>query len=316
MMPVPVNDKSKIELAIENCLPTEAKYVANKHQGGNNGLKGANYEDYFASFLIAKTAGKCLDQDRKISGRIEGQRYGFVDDLYLEDETTQSYYQLKDSTRVFWGKTSNRKSIASDFKNQAIIANVISNKSLATILVCSDKKTAQRRGKKIPPEIAEHTKVEHFPCPDNGSTSAEKLLMCNPVLRQSLAKLSRTACANDISELAATLITIKGIWSSQESGSHDIATVYGKCISQSPQSCRPLTKDADLVAKLQPRFKEILSSIQGLNYSIVNGFFNWKCGNDSGTYPHSCNDRAFEHFQAAIIRQAPSTFDQLEEELV
>lgn len=314
-MPAPSHDKSKIEQAIEDLLPAQTQYVANKHQGGNNGLKGANYEDYFASFLIAKTAGKYLDQDRQISGRIEGQRYGFVDDLYLEDETTQCYYQLKDSTRVLWGKISNSKSIASDFKNQAIIAGNISKKSLATILVCSDKKIAQRRGKKIPPEIAAHTKVEHFPCPTDGSASAEKLLMCNQDLRQSLAKLSRTACDSDISELAATLITIKGIWSSQEGGPHDLSIIYNKCLDQNPRSCRPLTKDADLETKLQPRFKEILGSIQGLNYVIVNGFFNWKCGNDSGTYPHSCNDRAFEHFQAAIIQRAPSTFDELEEEL-
>lgn len=314
-MSAPVHDKDKIEQAIATHLPAQAQYVTYKHQGGNNGLKGANYEDYFASFLIAKTAGKYLDQSLQISGKIEGQRYGFVDDLYLEDDATQSYYQLKDSTRVFWGKTSNSKSIASDFKNQEIIADHISNKTIATILVCSDKATAQRRGKKIPREIAKHTTVEHFPCPANGSASAEKLLMCNPALRQSLAKLSRTACDNDISELAATLITIKGIWSSQEGGLHDIGTIYEKCISQSPQACRPLTKDADLMGKLQPGFKKILSSIPGLTYSIINGFFNWKCGNDSGTYPHSCADRAFAHFQTAIVQRAPTNFDELEEEL-
>lgn len=314
-MPAPIDHTSNLERAILKHLPAQAQYVANKHQGGNNGQKGTNYEDYFAVFLIADIVGKCLDKNHQISGSIEGQRYGFVDDLYLEDETIQSYYQLKDSTRVLWGKTSNSKSIASDFKNQAIIANHISNKSLATVLVCSDEKTAQRRRKTIPRQIVKHTKVEHFPCPANGSASAEKLLMCNPALRQRLAKLSRTACDTDISELAATLITIKGIWSTQEKGLHDIGTIYDKCISQNPKSCRPLTKDADLMGRLQPEFKKILSSIPGLTYSIINGFFNWKCGNDSGTYPHSCTDRAFAHFQTAIVQRGPTTFDELEEEL-
>lgn len=288
------------------------QYVQNKHRGGENGQKGTQYEDYFASFLISTSVSNAIDNGTQSADVIEGQKQGFVDDVYAEREARHDYFQLKNSPSSSWGKGD--KSIQDDFSKQYQLSTKLGQATPMTWLVCSDDEAVERLKASTPEVIQAHTNVILFEYAEDAS--AESMLLMNNTLLSAVAKVSRLQNCNDISDLAATLTVIKGVWSAAGKGPHRVDDLYRRCRGLSPAVCRVPLSDHELASRLQEKVKEILGAIDGFSYSIIGGFFSWEFGADSGVYPYDCTEPAFEAFQKAVIALSPKTFDALEGVLI
>ena len=72
------------------------KYLANKHRGGENNLKGGTYEDFYAVYQIVS----CLTRfkDRLDTVQFQAQlEDAFVDDLLIAYPEINVYHQLKNT---------------------------------------------------------------------------------------------------------------------------------------------------------------------------------------------------------------------------
>ena len=65
---------------------------------------------------------------------------------------------------------------------------------------------------------------------------------------------------------------------------------------------------------LRGEVEEILNAIPDFRYFIEKGFFSWQYlnGLDSGILAYDCIDPKFGKFQSLVLKQRPSSFDELE----
>jgi hypothetical protein len=214
---------------------------------------------------------------------------------------------------VHWG--SGKHSICSDFAGQTELSRANGYTSVELLLVLSDRDQAERLAKEIPEEISTTTNVQWFPWEEPITLFCEKW---QPELG-ALAWLSNHTDPN-FQNIAEVLGVLYGAWVLC-SGAVSAADVVARARCLSPMLIRPLVSDHEVSATLRDGFRESLVKIENFSYSIAKGFFSWEFSHPNGTstrgiFQQDCLSEQFKKFQEWVVRRSPTTFDEIEEELL
>lgn len=151
------------EISKEEVMRSEedAKYLANKHRGGENNQKGGLYEDYYAVYQIVS----CIASYKTSLDAVAFQTQledTYVDDLLIAHPSNNVYHQLKDTETLTWSSGSSR-TIQSDFEHQiADCKERDENFALKLVYSATGSKFYD-----IPESIKDYTSVENFPHADD-----------------------------------------------------------------------------------------------------------------------------------------------------
>lgn len=304
---------SVIDLARQHLGDSAARYLANKHRGGQNGRKGTIYEDWFAAFKLAQAF-----YDRVVLGDVgprffEAQAVGFVDDFVIYKPDATDFYQLKNVEGLSWGAGAHP--LETDFSMQIELSVAQGHPLPTTNLVCSKQDLADVMSETMPQVIAGHSRVHHFEYDDSEATY--RMLLSNASLRDAVSTISRDT-TGDIASLGVTLDILLATWRSLGVGIHTIEDVIQGCRERQPAAFRLEESDAVLKAGLDPRFVRILDGIPNLSYDIVRGYFNYRVVAASGfevskgSPTYCCTSSDFRHFCGRVVAQSPTTVDDFE----
>lgn len=296
---------------IENLLGEDAlKRLKARARGGANAYKGQSYEEIFSSHKIAKLARNYIEAG--IDANAEWQSDAFVDDFVIRQDTEKSFkgYQLKNSPNVGWEIGSSP--IKVDFQNQFQCSNQEGYTDVNLRLVCSDMECVKTLTASIPEEIKDYAKAVHFPYKEKFVDLLEE----NQWVADDFGWLSKFPNPKklDMHQVAAILI---GAWRLL-APTATISSVLEQARDMSPMLVRSLRNDANAEAQLKPECREILNSLPEFNFTIERGFLHWSYSNDlmKGVLSQDCFSPAFEAFQNSIMRINPTSFEDIEGELV
>ncbi|MNF45634.1 hypothetical protein D3C84_267760 [compost metagenome] len=225
-------------------------------RGGANNAKGNTFETDFAVHTIAQLY--VLGGDHK-STEILTQAVDLVDDLVCENPTlgTKENYQLKNSPTIRWGS-----GIADDFAiQQDVNTNFYNIPSSKTILVISDENCHRRLTKKIPEIIKTHSACVYFK-----SETFNSLLASNDPQIQPFKELC--AFPNDPDKVTTVWQALNGAWTTNRANS----VTALKIVEAAAQGFKPYYFKLNAGADIPESLKAILDKVDGLSYSVCNGF--------------------------------------------
>ncbi len=279
--------------------------LTRRHRGGQNGAKGIRYEDFFAMCRLACLAKEYLEEgkDAQMAGQVSD---AFVDDLeiFKDSDKFQENYQLKNSDNITWG--SGKKSIIADFHNQYLLNTKCGYRSRIKLIV-SDLKTVVSLQKNMPIDLQEFAVAEHFCCCETLS----QLFQTDNKSREVISYLCARPDQADKVEAVALVLLSAWIDSSASRGEHiRISNLISAAKKRCPFYIRLIGECPDLEKEVE----EILKTIPDFTYLIERGFFSWEYlnGLDSGILAYDCIDPKFGKFQSLVLKQRPSSFDELE----
>lgn len=247
----------------------EAKYLANKHRGGENNQKGGLYEDFYAVYQIVS----CIASYKSSLDAVAFQTQledTYVDDLLIAHPSNNVYHQLKDTETLTWLSGSSR-TIQSDFEHQ--IADCKErDESFVLRLVYSATGSSVSE---IPDSIKGYTSVENFPHAED----LNQLIFISGAFKESLKSISAKGGASTDDELLALAMVFLGAWKSLNSKERlqlsSIVDLAGKAHNFN------LAIYPDL--KMSDECKMILDAIPGLNYRLCGRELIWTLGFLNGT---------------------------------
>lgn len=283
------------EISKEEVMRSEedAKYLANKHRGGENNQKGGLYEDLYAVYQIVS----CIADYKTSLDVVAFQtqlKDTYVDDLLIAHPGNNVYHQLKDTETLKWSSGSGR-TIQSDFEHQ--IADCKErDESFALKLVYS---AACSGVSEIPESIKDYTSVENFPHADD----LNQLFFISGAFRESLKLISAKGDDSTDDELLAVAMVFLGAWKSSNSKERlplsNIVDFAGKAHNFN------LSIYPDM--KMSDECKMIFDAIPGLDYRLCGRELVWSLGFLNGTCQWT---DSLEH---SIISRKPTTKREIAE---
>lgn len=183
----------------------ERKYLKNKHKGGKNNSKGAIYESYYATYMIASFMGQYITNLSNIS--LSSQlKNTFVDDLLIEESNAHKiYHQLKDVEKLAW--RTGKHSLERDFSRQMEISQE-RKEDFELKLIYSNPNSAVSV---IPDEIISCTSSMYFP----SCLSINQLILSYPPFKEAIQNIT-VQCQAEDDELSGIASAILGAWNSVE----------------------------------------------------------------------------------------------------
>ena len=294
---------------IKACLGEDAaKYAANKHRGGSSGNKGTRYEDFFMAYKVVKAAAFLVKDPEAPDPHVQGQVFGFVDDVRIATNVGTEYFQLKNKTEgVSW--SSGNHSIAKDFEYQVVLSQHCGEPEPRTTLVVPSTELVSALKQCMPDEIQKHTQVEHFPW----SGTVNRLVLECSELRETLSTLANVE--------TPTPDVLSGVFGAMlmaccEHPNGATTCELAACVrNMYPGLLRLLPITEDWERCFRPEFKGVLDAINGLVYGAKRGYFYWMCAGTSGVFSASILSEEFARFQEDIIQSMPKSFEKFEEVL-
>lgn len=286
-------------------LPPLEKFVSDKlgadrlknlnfqSRGAANNSKGNNHESFFATYKLAKSYIENPEDDVEISS----QDKAFVDDLVIFNLTKNSKYnyQLKDSKKVYWYKS---KGITPYFKDQYKLDKEFYCVDLAkTILVLAQKEVYKLRNADIPKVIGSHTECMLF----KNSDSANKMLLENDDFKNVISQFC--AYPNESDKLEVTLQSLLGAWITHNKNVKKVSDLVDLAIkAANPDFFIDTNKT---VYRLDSELVKVLDNIDGLSYTIVNGYLNYEVKSFSGSVRTKVGSPEFDKLCETIVKESP-----------
>lgn len=247
----------------------DAKYLDNKHRGGENNQKGGLYEDFYAVYQIVS----CIASYKSSLDAVAFQTQledTYVDDLLIAHPSNNVYHQLKDTETLTWSSGSSR-TIQSDFEHQ--IADCKErDESFALRLVYS---ATGNSVSEIPDSIKGYTSVENFPHADE----INQLVLISSSFKEALRRISGKGEMSTDDELANIAVVFLGVWRGTNTNKRiplsDIVTRAGSIFNFN------LVIYPDKVMKEE--CTSILDAIEGFEYKICGRELIWALGFLNGT---------------------------------
>ena len=242
----------------------EARYLANKHRGGENNQKGGLYEDFYAVFQIVS----CLASYKASLDAVAFQTQledTYVDDLLIAHPGNNVYHQLKDTWSLTWLSGRDR-TIQSDFEHQiADCKERDENFALKLVYSATGSKVSD-----IPESIKDYTSVENFPHADD----LNQLIFISGAFKNSLKLISAKGSASTDDELLVLAMVFLGAWKSLNNKKRlQLSTIVdfaGKAHNFN------LVIYPDL--KMSDECKMIFDAIPGLEYRLCGRELVWSLG--------------------------------------
>lgn len=278
------------------------RYLKQKAIGGSVNQRGNDYEICYAIYSIMLLANRLPVQAHLVT--LSTQVLGFVDDLYIRNlvagEITESYYQLKTSEKLSWGKESKAGSLRFDFiKQKKRLSRRKVNFQL--VLVVAQPRVYASLKNHQPKPLIKRCSIESFPWA--GSINQQIISV------SSFRKMAESLCAfTDIDKLASLVSHFVGAWIMI-----DKKNVSLEEILQLVRSRGTAFLKSSLHHPLRPDVKAILDTIAGFDYQIVNGYFAWHFSTtDQGFIPHALGSVEFRNIEDEIVKKRPTTFADIE----
>ena len=283
------------EITKEEVMRSEedAKYLANKHRGGENNQKGGLYEDFYAVYQIVSYIANYKTSLDTVAFQTQLEDT-YVDDLLIAHPTNNIYHQLKDTETLKWSSGSSR-TIQSDFEHQ--IADCKErDESFALKLVYS---ATNSMVSDIPESVKDCTSVENFP----HAVDMNQLIFISGAFKESLKLISAKGSASTDDELLALAMVFLGAWKSLNSKERlqlsSIVDLAGKAHNFN------LAIYPDL--KMSDECKMIFDAIPGLDYRLCGRELIWSLGFLNGTCQWT------DSLENAIINKKPTTKREIAE---
>lgn len=271
----------------------EAKYLSNKHRGGENNQKGGLYEDFYAVFQIVS----CIASYKTSLDAVAFQTQledTYVDDLLIAHPSNCVYHQLKDTETLKWSSGSSR-TIQSDFEHQIMDCKE-RDEGFALKLVCS---ATDSMVTDIPESIRDYTSVENFPHADG----LNQLIFISGAFKRALKLISAKGGDSTDDELLALAMIFLGAWKSLNNKERlqfsNIVDFAGKAHNFN------LAIYPDL--KMSDECKMIFDAIPGLDYRLCGRELVWSLGFLNGACQWT------EILENTIISNKPTTKREIAE---
>ncbi|MDX1695988.1 MAG: hypothetical protein R3208_19640 [Ketobacteraceae bacterium] len=279
------------------------KSLKNQIRGGENNAKGSRHENYFAVFQIAVRFPSALTRRIFISAQADA----FVDDLVVVDQEAGARlsYQLKDAVAVDWRGT---KGILGYFFRQHILdCEYHQMPDARTVLVLGNQQVYEKLKASVPEAIAAHTDVIYF----ENTESPNRLLLSNPEFRKAVEALCISSAVDKLEMIVQGLL---GAWMACSPVEQDLEKIVQKAIRQTrPNLFRNFYSEED---DLDPDFRAIIDSIDGLRYEVTNGSFSYSVGGFTGVIPHRVGSEEFRQLCNRIVSARPESALKLVEALM
>lgn len=271
----------------------EAKYLANKHRGGENNQKGGLYEDFYAVYQIVSCIASYKNSLDAVAFQTQLEDT-YVDDLLIAHPSNNVYHQLKDTKSLNWSGAGDR-TIQSDFEHQ--IADCKErDEDFALKLVYS---ATGSEVSDIPESIKDYTSVENFPHADE----INQLVLISSLFKDALRHISAKGNMSTVDELANIAVAFLGIWRGANTNNRislsDIVTRAGNIFNFN------LTIYPDKVMTKECR--SILDGVDGLEYRISGRELIWSLGLLNGTCQWT------DSLENTIICKKPTTKREIAE---
>lgn len=292
-----------IEQARDLLGKEEAQYLSRKLNGGESNEKGGKYESNFAVFKLSEAIDEILDCNGEQNIVFGSQVPGFVDDFVIHNTSSgnKKSYQLKNSPNVSW--TSGKNSIARDFNLHFRMDQESGHLDTQTILTLSSEETYNKLRKSIPDEIKHHSECVLFKDFDN----INKALIAEHEVRIALNKIS---ISSEIGNLSHLHTVIMGVWENYKGTYCDVADFLQEVREIQPKFLRS-SNDGFV---LDSRVVEILDSIDGFSYEILDNRLRYVYSSDRGQmegYIGLSNENALDAFSERLLNSNPSSFKDL-----
>lgn len=278
-----------MEITKEDVIRAEddAKYLANKHRGGENNQKGGLYEDFYAVYQIVS----CIARYKSSLGTVAFQTQledTYVDDLLIAHSSSNIYHQLKDTRELKWSDGGGR-TIQSDFEHQ--IADCKErDEEFALKLVYS---ATGSNVTDIPESIKDYSSVENFPHADD----MNQLIFIGGPFKEALTQISAKGEASTDDELLALAMVFLGAWKSLNSKSRLPLSAIVEHAGKAQNFNLAIYPNQ----KISNECKIVLDAIAGFKYHICGRELVWSMGYMNG----SCQWN--DSLENSIISNNPTT---------
>lgn len=254
--------------------------LENKHRGGLNNEKGSRYEEFYATYLIARSLHNLAEHHILIRSQIEG---AYIDDLLVKTDAQHDYFQLKNVQNVKSTWTEVREDIVSQIKLSS------NNQEQFSITVVYSDPTFNVT---LSEDIALYTELEFFPY----ASSLLKVIKQYKPFEEVLSDLCvfEDPTDNDLYGLAQYII---GQWCSID---RQEGLLIGNLVDHLKASRFNTILDSD--RDISAECKEILDFIPGFSYAIKGKNIVWEVEhskNNSTEWTKELEDR--------IVRQMPNS---------
>lgn len=252
----------------------EKQYLKNKHKGGENNQKGGVFEDFYAVYQIVSCIGS---NERHLLDSVVFQTQlenTFVDDMLIVNSELKTYYQLKNTKSLSWGKVDKLGDIASDFAHQIEDCRE-RNEKFALKLVYSLKDS--KVGEQIPEKIKEYTSADFF----DYSADLNSLIIVNEPLRKALKAISPNGNKTTTDDLANMASMFLGIWK----GCNSKDKISLNKIIDTAAKFKHINLKIYSDAVLNEDCKKILDAIDDFEYHIIGRMLYWSVGLMTGSCP-------------------------------
>lgn len=281
----------------------KSKYLQNKHSGGSINQRGNDYEVCFACLKIMQLIAKFRSHLGAIV--VSSQGNGYVDDFWVKNlvprNEEESFYQLKTSSTLSWGKSNKQGTISFDFHRQK--SNLKVKKIRFRLgLIVSNRQIAWRMKSRLPKSLSAVCDIYHFPW---GTSIDNQVLYCK-AFRKALQDLCALPGTDKLQALANLFA---GAWVSSGRQNVSLEVLFNKINAMGGigflKSPIPLA--------LSPKVKAILDAIPAFRYQIHHGYLVYFHGSkDEGAVPYMMNSPEFRNIENEIIAKHPITFTDLE----
>ncbi|MCF2602196.1 hypothetical protein JQM84_00530 [Parabacteroides distasonis] len=265
------------------------KYLANKHRGGENNLKGGTYEDFYAVYQIVS----CLTRfkDRLDTVQFQAQlEDAFVDDLLIAYPEINVYHQLKNTQDISWGDPQKKGDIAFDFAHQIEDCKE-RNEAFSLKLVHSANKA--EIDTKMPEEIKDFSAGEWF---SYYGDINQMVLLCED-LRSTLKAISGNSAEITDDELTNIATVFLGAWKALSFNRKvKLAELLHKVESQTRVNLSIYPDQ-----RISDACQEILDAIEGIEYYVRGKMFYCRFGHFTGLCPWP------DEMEERIISNHPTT---------
>lgn len=281
---------------------TEAGLDPFQERGGQNNKAGNRFEDIFLTHRVLKHTPNYLHAEIEMS--FTEQAGCFVDDVVLEAAGLREFYQLKADKGITWGENNGRLKDRFLRQQQDCVAN---GQDFRLYVVVANGHRAQSLTTNLPKEFAASTEVILFPRLDRIAQVAR--LDAPHQIQFGQIAASRLSGNAEWEDIAEAFHSARQSCAPDANGYLSVSQVVTKVRSQ--RMARVYTPWDEQLAGW-PEVRGILESIDGFEFWVDRGYFEWRYPPADGGMNVSCLEPGFERFVQRVLELRPTTFDDLE----
>lgn len=278
--------------------------VIRRNRGGANNQKGADYEDCFAVYCLARNALHVFDANVCVEVRAQARQ--FVDDLVIYEHHVghKKSHQLKNVASLSWVE------VCDDFVMQRVVDVECEGVRQSTVyLVLSSRELVRRMQDALPNVLQEYAQCIYFP-----DLPVNRMLLEFTHLRDCLAELCEFPDQED--KLTVIHAVLMGVWKDNRYRPRRVRDF----IEEAARCANPnyFRLPEAPVSGLDVRLKDLLDNCENLTYEIHGKHLNieWRSGVVRIVPVHQIDSAEFLLITEQLLALRPMTERELVQRLL